>query len=121
MFKNFALLAGLFFSATQVQAQDDKVNANATPPPIVKPARDFIMLQVGWNTWVNKPDTVASKPFGYIFNGYLCYDFPIKRSSFSFAAGVGISTSVIYLDKQVIVSNDSAGNQARFIADPVGY
>lgn len=121
MLKKVALLAVLFSAATQVQAQDDKMNSNAAPPPIVKPARDFVLLQLGWNTWQNKPDSIDTKPFGFVFNGFLCYDFPIKRSHFSFATGLGISTQVIFLNKQVIANTDSLGGQARFIHDAIGY
>jgi hypothetical protein len=116
-----ALLAILIIPSSLLLAQDasDKINSNATPPPIVKPARDFVMLQFNYNNWLNKPDSVKSKTFGYGFNGYLCYDFPIKKTSLSFAAGLGINTSVVYLSQQVISLNDTGvlGAQARFLPD----
>ena len=40
------------------------------------------------------------------FSGYLCYDFPIKKSNFSFAAGIGIAVSNIYLDNQQVMNTD---------------
>lgn len=114
----------LLASSSSLLAQDDKVNTNATPPPIVKPARDFLMLQFGYVNWIQKPDSVNVKPFNYMFNAYLCYDFPIKKSKMSFAAGLGISTSVEYLNQQVIVNNDTAAayaSGARFIPDTMHY
>ena len=45
-----------------------------------------------------KPDSVATTGFGRGFNGYICYDFPLGKSNFSFAAGIGIGTSNIYLN-----------------------
>jgi hypothetical protein len=119
MRKILATLSLLFIPASLLLAQDEKVNENATPAPIVKPARDFIMLQVAWNNWQNRPDSIKTKPFGYDFNGYLCYDFPIKKSKMSFAAGVGIHTSTVWLDKQVITFADTLG-QARFLTDTNG-
>lgn len=124
MQKSFALLAFLLFSSSFLFAQDaEKMNSNATPPPIVKPARDFVMLQFGYNDWVQKPDTVKTKTFNYIFNGYLCYDFPIKKSKLSFAAGLGISTSVVYLNAQQLALSDTGvkGIAARFISDTASY
>ena len=104
-------------------AQDEKMNSNAAPPPIVKPSRDFLMLQLNYVNWVQKPDSVHTKPFGYGFNGFICYDFPIKRSKFSFATGLGINVSVVYLDLQRIANTDTSNpwqQVARFVPDPAG-
>jgi hypothetical protein len=94
-------------------------NKNAVPPAIVKPARDFIMLQFAYNNWIQKPDSVKTKAFSYAFNGFLCYDFPIKKSHLSFATGLGISTTVVYLNQMVIANTDTGirGSQARFLPD----
>ena len=79
------------------------------------------MLQLNYVNWIKKPDSIKTKPFGFGFNGYVCYDFPIKKTKLSFAAGLGISVSVVYLDLQRIVNTDTGalGAQARFVADPV--
>jgi hypothetical protein len=124
MRRTLALLSILFVPYALLLAQDEKVNNNATPPPIVKPARDFIMLQLGYVNWIQKPDSVKTKPFNYMFNAYLCYDFPIKKSNFSFAAGLGISTSVVYLNQEVIDNTDTSvkySSAARFLPDTVHY
>ena len=121
MRKILAILAILMVPSSLLLAQDDKMNSNATPPPIVKPSRDFLMLQFNYLNWIKKPDSVKTKPFGYNFSGYLCYDFPIKKTKLSFAAGLGISVSVVYLDLQQIANTDTAAayaTQARFIPDP---
>lgn len=99
---------------------DKSATTDATPPPIIKAARDFLMLQFNYNTWLTKPDTVHTKTIGYGFNGFICYDFPIKKTKLSFATGLGIMTSVVYLDQQAIANTDTAAayaGQARFIAD----
>ncbi len=72
---------------------------------------------------MTKPDTVKTKSFGYGFSAYLCYDFPIKKSKLSFATGLGINTSVVYLNQQVLANTDTGvlGTQARFISDVHGY
>ena len=116
-----AIVALLAIPSSLLRAQDEKMNSNAAPPPIVKPSRDFVMLQFTYNNWFKKPDSIKTKPFGYGFNGYLCYDFPIKKTSLSFAAGLGVSTSVTYLNQQRLINTDTgaAGAQATFAPDPV--
>lgn len=92
-------------------------------PKIVKPSRDFLMLQLGYNNWASKPDSVKTKSVGYVFNAYLCYDFPIKKSNFSFAAGLGINASAVYLDHQVIANRDTGAiaATARIMADTSNF
>lgn len=137
MLKRIALFSLLFIQSTLMFAQKSKVYVNSggqdrsvkdstaamfsnKNSAVAKPSRDFVMIQLGYNNWVNKPDSVKTKPFGYTFNVYLCYDFPIKKSHMSFATGVGINNSVVYLDKQMLVNNDTGilGNAARIITDP---
>lgn len=137
MLKRIALLLLLFIPSAFVFAQSkvyvnsggqDRLVSKDSVSGIIgtkysgvsKPSRDFLMIQLGYNNWVNRPDSVKTKPFGYVFNAYLCYDFPIKKTKMSFAAGLGINTSVVYLDKQMLVNNDTGvlGNAARIIADP---
>jgi len=122
MRKILAIVALLMIPATVLLAQDgNTMNSNAVPPPIVKPSRDFVMLQLNYVNWVQKPDSINTKAFGYGFNGFVCYDFPIKKSNFSFATGLGVSVNVIYLDQQQIVNTDTMAvyNQARFLPNPL--
>jgi len=99
---------------------DSVVHLSTTPPKISKPARDFLMLQLGYNNWIQKPDSVKTKSVGYVFNAYACYDFPIKKTKLSFAAGLGINTQVVYLDQQIIRNNDTM-NYATVVADTSHY
>lgn len=84
-----------------------------------KPSRDFLMLQFTYEGWM-KPDSVKTTGFGRGFNGYLCYDFPIQKSHFSFAAGIGVGTSNIYLNGQQLYYNDTA-TQVQFINELKDY
>ena len=81
-------------------AQDADEIKKADVDKYSKPSRDYVMLQLGYNTWLNPPtDSVKLKDRGMVINTYVCYDFPIKKSNFSFAAGAGFGTSSIYLNK----------------------
>lgn len=118
-----AILAFLLVP-TMLFAQDAADKTDNGPAPIVKPSRDFLMVDLLYNGWMKKaPDTIKNKGFGYTFNAYVCYDFPIKKTNLSFAAGIGISSSVTYFDNQVIANTDTGvlGNQVRFIPDANNY
>jgi hypothetical protein len=72
-----------------------------------KPSRDYVMLQIGYENWNNTPDSIKISGFNRVANAYVCYDFPISKSNFSFAAGVGIGTSNIYFKNQIINLSDT--------------
>ncbi len=116
------LLMVLYTSASFAQETDNSMKQSATIP-ISKPARDFLLLQFGYFGWLNKPDSVQTKGFGYTFSAFLCYDFPIKNSKLSFATGIGINTNVTYLNGQILVLADTGAraSQVHFLGDTVGY
>jgi len=115
-----ALVTLLLLSGLCSYAQDVEKNTDSKTEA-EKPSRDFVMLQFGYTGWMNKPDSVKMGGFGHVFNLYLCYDFPIAKSNFSFAAGIGVSTSAVYFKNQINIVNDT-GNLAtvRFL-DTNGY
>jgi hypothetical protein len=126
----FSLLCACTFVATAKSLPLSPFKAGAVTDssssetaPIVKPARDFVMIQIGSNSWMNRPDSVKTTNKGYVFNAYICYDFPIKKSKMSFAAGLGIHTSTIYLDNMELVRQDTGalGGAARFIKETENY
>ncbi len=111
MIKRLALFAGLLFSASIAFAQEVEKGSTKSERAVEKPSRDFVMIQFTYDAWM-KPDSVKTRGLGRGANIYLCYDFPIKKSNFSFAAGVGIGTSNIFLDNQEILLNDSTIDEA---------
>ena len=81
------------------------------------------MLQFTYEGWANKPDSVKTGGIGRGFNGYLCYDFPIQKSNFSFAAGVGVGSANIYLDDQQLRLTDTGarGEMVGFMNETTDY
>lgn len=81
-------------------AQSEKVTTS--------PSRDFFMLQIHYDNWAQKPDSIK---FGANrgFNIYFMYDFPIGTSNFSFAPGLGVGTYNYYLKNRRAVME--AGNE----------
>jgi hypothetical protein len=100
------LTLALAFSSV-VNAQDGETTPKKK---VVKPSRDFIMFQLTYENWAQTPDSVKIGGIGRGFNAYLCYDFPISKSNFSFAAGIGIGTSNIYFDDQLLVMNTTSSS-----------
>ncbi len=121
MRKCFALLAIITFFSTLTFGQDVAGNSDNVAPPIKKPSRDFVMLQFNYDNWASKPAAVRPKGLGYGFNGFLCYDFPIKKTNLSFATGLGVKVSVIYMDQQYLKNTDTAAAAIATFADTNAY
>jgi hypothetical protein len=80
------------------------------------PSRDYVMLQIGYENWLGAPDSIKIGGSGRAFNASVCYDFPIQKSNYSFAAGVGIGNSNVYFTNQVLTLSDS-GSQIRVLPE----
>jgi hypothetical protein len=64
-------------------------------------ANDHFMIQLGYDGWAQKPDTIRTKGFGRHLNVYFMLDLPFKTDPrFSVGIGAGIGSSSIYFDKQ---------------------
>ena len=67
------------------------------PLAINNHAKDHLLLQFGYDNWLNKTDSVHMKGISRSFNIYFMYDFPFKTNPhLSVGAGVGVSTSNIF-------------------------
>lgn len=90
---------------------------------ISKPSRDFLMVQLTYDNWSNKPDSVKTTGLGRGLGIYLCYDWPINNSHFSFASGIGIGSSNIFFKSQELSLKDtgSLGSQVRFVDATESY
>lgn len=84
------------------------------------PSRDNVMLQFGYENWAGAPDSIKIGGIGRSFNFYVTYDFPISKSNFSFAAGLGVSISNIYLMNQIINRKDTS-SQILFQPEIIDY
>lgn len=85
-----------------------------------KPSKDYFMFQTGYDGWIGAPDSVNAGGLSRSLNIYLCYDFPIKTSNFSFAAGIGIASSnIAFSDQQVVIGDTNT--QIQFLDDTETY
>lgn len=85
-----------------------------------KPSKDYVMLNAGFHSWIlgNGTDAIKMKQRGHDIGIYICYDFPMAKKSWSFAPGVGIGSSNIYLDSTIAPLNDTF-RFLKFIPDSV--
>ena len=72
---------------------------------------DHLVIQLGYEGWAGKPDSIRTKSLSRSLNVYFMLDFPFKTDPrWSVAIGAGISSSNIYFDKMIL---DIAGSGAR--------
>ncbi len=78
-------------------------------------ANDHFMVQIGYDNWSGKPDTLSITGFSRSFNFYFLLDFPFKTDPrFSVGAGLGIGNSNIFFKNQpapvsVLPQQDGSG------------
>jgi hypothetical protein len=114
----FAVFLAILPTLTWAQSGE---KSKETKSIVQKPSRDFVMLQLTYNGWANKPDSINLQGFNRGINAYLCYDFPIGKSNFSFAAGIGISASNYYFKSQQVVANDTGSAAVVRFDDTTGF
>jgi hypothetical protein len=78
-------------------------------------ANDHFLLQLGYNGWSQKPDTINTKGFSRSFNMYFMYDFPFRTNPrYSVALGAGIGTDNMYFSKTIIDISGRNKNELTF-------
>ncbi|MCL6524862.1 MAG: PorT family protein [Thermoflavifilum sp.] len=89
-------------------------NMSAIP---VSYSRDFLLLQLGHDVWSGLPAGVSTRGWNRDFNIALLYDFPFQQSHFSFALGLGVSTSNVFFKNLTLNIADSTSSQLNFTQD----
>lgn len=88
----------------------NEVNAQQTAPEkkeVSSKSRDLFMIQLHYDDWMNKPDSINTKGFNRGFSAYVMMDFPFKKApNLSFAAGLGVGTYNYYFSDQRMILNE---------------
>jgi hypothetical protein len=85
-----------------------KVNLSNRP-------NDHFMLQLGYDGWASRPDTISTKGIPRSFNMYFMFDFPFKTSPrFSVGLGLGLATDNMYFNKMTVDIAGRTTNQLTF-------
>ena len=109
--KQFFLLVCALFCFVISNAQIDTVPQTVAAPPQKKPnkysqidlanrANDHFLLQLSYDGWASRPDSIKTKGFSRGFNAYFMFDFPFKTDPrWSVGIGAGVGTNNIFLDE----------------------
>lgn len=121
MKKYFA--AFLALSIALVSKAQDSTVTNIPPPPAKKwstvtmnnRSNDHLMIQLGFDGWAQKPDSINMGGLSRSFNMYFMFDFPFKTNPhLSIAIGAGIGTSNIYFKDTYIDIAGRSNNSLKF-------
>lgn len=116
--KKILFTLGLMAASIGVFAQDNNTSTTSSSSMSgvanrARYSRDFFMVQLTYDNWAGA-DSARVTGFSRGVNVYLTYDFPIK-SHYSFAAGLGIGTSSIFLDDQKIDMSNGNSQQVNYV------
>jgi len=90
-----AFIALIFLLASNSQAQN-RLQIKSGRDSTRSVRQDLLIMNFNWNGWMNQPDGMDVSPFSRGFEIKAMADFPIGRSNFSFAAGLGLSLENIF-------------------------
>lgn len=101
----FIVLSILIVASTF--AQDEPKPEAKKKVNLASRANDHLLLQFGYTSWANIPDSINTKGFPRSFNAYFLFDFPFKSNpKISVAIGAGVGTDVIFFDKTYVGIKD---------------
>lgn len=104
-------------SATQAEAgaAPAKKNVNLSQLELANRSKDHFLLQVGIDSWMNKPDSIQTRGLSRSFNLYFMFDFPFKTNpKLSVALGAGVSSNNMYFRDTYIDITGREHNELRF-------
>jgi len=122
MKKLFTLLPALVLFMS-LAAQDSTAPAPQTPAVkrdwsqvnLSNRPNDHFMIQLGYNGWSQKPDTINTRGLSRSFNMYFMFDFPFKTSPrFSVGIGAGFGSDNVFFDKTDIDITGQNNNTLTF-------
>jgi len=114
--KHFIFSLTLLLLSIFVFAQEEKPETNESKLKETTDAiktktsggsRDRVVLEMMFDNWLHKQDGLKVRWYSRGFNAYFMYDIELGKSKFSFAPGVGVSTSSIFTNSALV--KDSTG------------
>jgi Outer membrane protein beta-barrel domain len=121
--KRISLLLFCLFMVSAAWSQDTTtattgysgaIKPSGTKVGVLSYSRDFVMLQLTYDNWNGLPVGDNSSGWNRGFNFALMYDFPIQQSHFSFALGLGVSTSGVFFKNKILNIVDSTTSTLTF-------
>jgi hypothetical protein len=93
---------GMLLVSYSIFAQDAGDATKAKAMNSVAHSKDFLVIQLGYVGLNGTGASSIKSGFNRELNIALMYDIPLKNTNFSLAAGLGVSSTNIYLKKQII-------------------
>jgi hypothetical protein len=102
---------GTYYSHQNDSSRNKKEKPTYTTLNLKNRPNDHFMIELSYDNWIGKTDSMNTSGFSRGFSMYFMYDFPFKSDPhFSVGAGIGINASNIFFDKtEVLVA--AQGNQ----------
>src|SRR3954468_2076275 len=100
--KKIFFTLGMLLASYSIFAQDAGDATKAKAMNSVAHSKDFLVIQLGYVGLNGTGASSRKSGFNRELNIALMYDIPLKNSNFSLAAGLGISSTNIYLKKQIL-------------------
>lgn len=100
--KKIFFTLGMLLASYSIFAQDAGNAAANKAMSSVAHSRDFLVIQLGYVGLNGTGASSIKSGFNRELNIALMYDIPLKNSNFSLAAGLGISSTNIYLKDQAL-------------------
>ena len=113
--KKFLVLVAIVSLALNSQGQTPaatgKVKKDWSKVSLSNRPNDHFMIQMGYDFWANKPDSIKTKGLSRSLNVYFLFDFPFKTDPlWSIGIGAGIGSSHIFFDKTSVDINGLTNN-----------
>lgn len=106
----FTILFSFSNLFAQEYAQDEQADSKAKAQTTIAEtgSRDRVVVELTFDNWFHNVDSLQTKWHSLGFNFYFMYDMIIKKSRFSFAPGIGIGTSHIYNNSQIVKTDSTS-------------
>ncbi|HEX2536414.1 MAG TPA: outer membrane beta-barrel protein [Chitinophagaceae bacterium] len=100
----------LCLASTSFAQTDSSVKKTVLSPAGVGRSSDHLMLQLGYTTWLNKPDSINTGGLPRTVNIYFLFDFPFKTNpKWSAAIGAGIGSDNMFFEDTYIGLKENTG------------
>ncbi|SFD32179.1 Outer membrane protein beta-barrel domain-containing protein [Chitinophaga sp. CF118] len=100
--KKIFFTLGMLLASYSIFAQDAKNVVANKAMGATQHSKDFLVIQLGYVGLNGTGASDINSGFNREFNLAFMYDIPLKNTNFSLAAGLGVSSSNIYLKDQMI-------------------
>jgi hypothetical protein len=100
----------------ETQEENERKRKVAVPNlNLANRSKDHLLIQLGFDTWANMPDSINTRGLSRSFNMYFMFDFPFKTNPhLSVAIGAGIGTNNMYFKDTYIDIAGRNGNRLSF-------